>query len=149
MPNEVFSFKKQLDVGNIGETLFLKYYKGSAKSDGRKYDITFKGKKVELKTDTYPMSKTANYFMERYGSVEDKKVGGPWRAKEDGVDYFVYLFIADKTFFWFDTVSLVKFLDEHTKKMRGKTVANKTYSSLGFCVPRDDLTHLLIRTDKV
>lgn len=149
MPREIFTFNKQLDVGNKGETLFLKHYKGSAKSPERKYDLTYNGKKVELKTDTYPMQKTENYFMERYGSVEDKKVGGPWRAKEDGIDYFVYLFLANRVFFWFDTDTLVKFLDEHTKNMRGKTVANKSYTTLGFCIARDDLKHLTIKEDKV
>lgn len=149
MPREIFGFKKQLDVGNVGESLFLKHYKGSAKSPERKFDITYEGKRVELKTDTYPMQETPNYFMERYGSVEDKKVGGPWRAKEDSIDYFVYLFLANKTFFWFETTKLVDFLDKYTKTMRGKTVANRTYSSLGFCVPRDAVEHLLIKTDKV
>ncbi len=148
MPSEVFGFKKQLDVGTIGENLFIKHYIGSTKSDGRKFDISFEGKKVELKTDTYPMQKTDNYFMERYGSIEDKKIGGPWRAKEDGVDYFVYLYLANKIFFWFDSAQLVTFLDEYTKTMRGKTIANRTYSTLGFCVPRDALQHLVVRTDK-
>lgn len=150
MPREIFTFKKQLDVGTTGENLFLKHYGSKAtKSDGRKYDITFDGKKVELKTDTYPMQKTENFFMERYGSVEDKKIGGPWKAAEDNIDFFVYLYLANKVFFWFETKPLVKFLEEHTKTMRGKTVANRTYSSLGFCVPREDLRHLMIREDKI
>ncbi len=149
MPREIFGFKKQLEVGNVGEALFLKHYKDSAKSDGRKYDITHNGKKVELKTDTYPMQETPNYFMERYGSIEDKKSGGPWRAHEDGIDYFVYLYLANRTFFWFESKTLVDFLNEYTKTMRGKTIANRSYSTLGFCVPRDAVEHLLIKSDKL
>jgi hypothetical protein len=148
MPDEIFTFNKQLKVGNKGEALFLKHYKGSEKSDMRKYDLLFEGKKVELKTDTYPLDKTPNFFMERYGSVEDKKEGGPWRAKNDKIDLFVYLFISDNTFFWFETKPLVKFLNRHIKELRGKTIPNKTYSSLGYCVARDDLEHLIVRKDK-
>ena len=86
--------------------------------------------------------------MERYGSVEDSKVGGPWRAAQDNVDYFVYFFLSNKTFFWFEPKPLVQFLDEYTRNMRGKTVANRGYSSLGYAVPRDACDHLLIRKDK-
>jgi hypothetical protein len=149
MPREIFTFKKQLDVGSKGEALFLKHYgDGASKADGRKFDLSYNGKKVELKTDTYPMQETPNYFMERYGSIEDGKVGGPWRAAQDNVDYFVYFFLSNKTFFWFESKPLVKFLDEYTRNMRGKTVANKGYSSLGYAVPRDACDHLLIRKDK-
>ncbi len=148
MADEIFTFNKQLRIGNTGEALFLKHYKGSSKTDGRKYDLLFEGKKVELKTDTYPLNKTPNYFMERYGNVADKKVGGPWRAADDKVDLFVYFFLSDTTFFWFKTKPLVKFLDKHIVDMKGRTVANKTYSSLGYCVAREDLEHLLVRKDK-
>jgi len=149
MPKEVFGFKKQLTVGNKGEELFLRHYKGSEKSDIRKYDLLYKGEKVELKTDTYPMEKTANFFMERYGSIEDGKIGGPWRAREDGVKHFVYFYLADKTFFWFESKALADYLDTYTKDKRGKTVANRGYSSLGFAVPREDLRHLILKEDKV
>lgn len=149
MPGEIFTFNKQLDIGSRGETLFLKHYADKAsKADGRKYDLFYEGKTVELKTDTYPMQKTENFFMERYGSIEDKKVGGPWRARDDKVDYFVYFFVANKVFFWFETEPLVKYLDIITPTMRGKTVPNRTYSSLGFAVARESLRHLMIREDK-
>lgn len=149
MPKEVFGFTKQLTIGNKGEELFLRHYKDSKKSDERKYDLLYKGEKVELKTDTYPMQQTENFFMERFGSIEDAKIGGPWRAREDGIKYFVYFYIANKTFFWFHSKELADFLDEYTKGKRGKTVANKSYSSLGFAVPREDLRHLIIKEDKV
>lgn len=149
MPREIFTFKKQLGVGSTGENMFLEYYKDDAsKADGRIFDLTYKGKTVELKTDTYSMEKTTNFFMERYGSIEDGKEGGPWRAANDKVDYFVYFFIADKTFFWFESAPLVKFLNEHIKTMRGKTVPNRGYSSLGYAVNREDVKHLLIKQDK-
>lgn len=149
MTSETFDFKKQLTIGSTGENLFLKHYAPDAgKADGRKYDLTYKEKKVELKTDTYPMQKTENFFMERYGSIEDKKEGGPWRANTDGVDYFVYFYLANKVFFWFETAPLVEFLDKHTLTMRGKTVANRGYVTLGFAVNREALRHLIIREDK-
>jgi len=147
MPKEVFGFKKQLSIGSKGEELFLRKYKDSSKSDDRKYDLLYKGQKVELKTDTYPMQKTENFFMERYGSIEDQKIGGPWRAREDKVEHFVYFYLADKTFFWFNSKALADFLDTYIKNKRGKTVANRGYSSLGFAVPREDLRHLIISED--
>ncbi len=142
---EVFTFKKQIGVGNVGESLFLKTYAGSIKSTDLKYDFTYNGKTVELKTDTYPMEKTANYFMEQYGSIEDKKLGGPWRAAQDNVDFFVYLYLADKKFFWFETKALKEFLDKQILSMRGKSVWNKGYTTFGFAVPRDILEHLVIK----
>jgi len=145
---EVFTFKKQIGVGNVGENLFLKTYAGSTKSTDLKYDFTYKGKKVELKTDTYPMEKTSNFFMEQYGSIEDKKLGGPWRASQDEVDYFVYLYLADKKFFWFETKSLVKFLDECVKDLRGKSVWNRGYTTFGFAVPRALVDDLIIKRDQ-
>ncbi len=149
MPSEIFGFKKQLSVGSTGENLFLKYYKdGASKADGRIFDLLYKGKTVELKTDTYPMQKTENYFMERYGSIEDKKEGGPWRAANDKVDYFVYFYLANKTFFWFESEPLVKFLNVHTPTLKCKTVANRGYTTMGFPVKRVSLDHLVIRTDE-
>ncbi len=148
MPDEIFSFNKQLRVGNLGEALFLKHYKGSKKSDGRKYDLLYRKKKVELKTDTYPLKKTPNFFMERYGDVDKRKPGGPWRANDDEIHYFVYLYIADNTFFWFKTEPLVEFLNGYVKGMKGKRINNKTYASLGYCIDRGDLHHLIIRKDE-
>lgn len=146
---KTFTFKSQLGVGNAGENLFLKKYKGAVKSTtDLKYDFLLDCKTVELKTDTYPMEKTPNYFMEQYGSIEDRKLGGPWRAARDKVDFFVYLYLADKKFFWFNTADLVKHLEKVTKDMRGKTVLNRGYTSLGFAISRESVEHLLIKTEK-
>lgn len=148
MSREVFTFKKQLDIGAKGEEFFLECYKDKAsKSDGRKFDLFYDGKSVELKTDTYPLEKTPNFFMEQFGSINDNKLGGPWRAAKDGVEFFVYLYANDRTFYWFETKELVKFLDEYIKGKRGRTVANKGYITLGFLVPRLDCKHLAIRKD--
>ena len=148
MSREIFTFKKQLDVGAKGEDFFLDCYGNKAsKSDGRKFDLFFDGKSVELKTDTYPIEKTPNFFMEKLGNVESNKIGGPWRAADDGVDYFVYLFASNKTFYWFETKKLVKFLDEYTKGKRGRTVANRGYVTLGFLVPRLECKAVTLRRD--
>jgi len=130
----VFDFKQQHAVGASGEKLFLLNYQGSTQGDGRKVDLVFEGETVELKTDSYSMDDTANFFMERYSDVDTLKEGGPWRAVD--CDWFVYLFINQKTFFWFRPKELCAFLDEYTKDKKPKMIPNKGWTTVGFTVPR-------------
>ena len=145
--DKVFTFQKQLGIGSAGENLFLQRYKGSTKTDGRKSDLTFQEKLVELKTDTYSMERTSNFFMEHYGSIEGQKIGGPWRAAQDDVHYFVYLYIEQQAFYWFESKPLVKFLDTYIKQLKPKTVRNKGYTTLGYAVPRAGVDHLVVKRD--
>src|ERR1700761_3813752 len=95
--NQVFNFKTQLSVGNTGEKEFLIRYPSFKQADGIKYDfITPEEQTIELKTDTYSMEKTENFFMEFHSNVNSQTLGGPWRAARDKVDFFVYYFIRDK-----------------------------------------------------
>jgi hypothetical protein len=136
----VFQFKKQLNIGDDGEKLFLKTYQSrqSKKADGIKFDFFIDdGKTVELKTDTYSMSRTPNFFMEYFGNKDSGAIGGPWRALRDKVDYFVYLFLYDRTFFWFDPKTLCPFLDGEINNLRPKEIPNRTWTTVGFAVPRE------------
>lgn len=137
--NKTFSFNKQLKLGNKGEVFFKKCYKSRIciKSDlDLRYDILIdKSKTVELKTDYWPLSKTSNFFMEYYGNEEKKKLGGPWRSLQDNIDFFVYCFVNDKTFYWFETKKLCKILDKHLDKFAARKIHNKTWNSLGYLVP--------------
>ena len=102
---KVFNFKDQMRIGDIGEAEFIKIYeklepKKSIKN--RKIDFTLNnGKTIELKTDSYSMEKTPNFFMEKETILPDERVilGGPWRSKDHKVDYFVYYYMNDKVFF--------------------------------------------------
>ena len=142
--HKTFNFQSQHAIGNIGERLFLEYYKQASKTDGRKFDFLIGEKSVELKTDTYPMEKTPNFFFEKYGNIATQALGGPWRAKDDNVDYFVYLFIADKKFFWFEPAPLCAFLDNYIVDLKPKIIDNRKWSTLGYAVPREVCEPFLI-----
>jgi hypothetical protein len=150
---EPFDFRQQLRVGDNGEADFVKYYKNLApkKSTNRKIDFYLgDGTTVELKTDSYDMNKTANFFMELYSDMETGAIGGPWRALRDELDFFVYYFPRNQTFFWFTTGLLVARIDllisQHKYTLR--TIRNKDWSGQGYTIPRELLEEVLFRVDK-
>ena len=101
------------------------------------------GLKVELKSDTYPMEKTANFFMERWSVIEQDKPGGPWQSLEKGADTFIYLFANSNTYFQFlDLPALVDRLDVLTKDSDLVRIKNVRWTTGGFKVRRDDLKDL-------
>lgn len=155
--SKTFDFKEQLKVGAKGEDLFLALYPKAEKTDGIKHDFILNGKTIELKTDSYDMETTKNFFMEhisdikglkdsdgKLGRENGVKMGGPWRALEDGVDYFVYLFQKQKKCFWFKPKPLVEFLNEHIKTLGYKVIRNKGWSSRGYAVEREKVAHLYL-----
>jgi len=139
----MFQFKDQLSIGGSGEELFLSLHPWLNKADGIKFDFERGGKSVELKTDTYSMKSTPNFFMERYSDTERGTFGGPWRAARDDVSYFVYMYLPQQTCFWFDSKELVKFLDEYCKGKRLVEIPNKTWMTTGYLVPRVAVEHLV------
>lgn len=141
----MFKFNTQLDVGAEGEKLFLSLYPWLNKADGIKYDFERDGKTVELKTDTYSMDKTPNFFMEKFSDKNRSTFGGPWRAAKDNVDFFVYMFLQEKKCFWFRSKDLTTFLDPYCANKRTVDVHNKTWVTCGYLVPRKDVEHLVIR----
>lgn len=150
---KVFGFKEQLSQGQKGEELFINsyVYLQPVKGNGSTNDIVLNdGSTIEIKTDFYSMSKTQNMFMERFGNLENKADGGPWKALKDKNDFFVYLFYQDKTFFWFNTKRLVEFLDSEIKKgnLQSKLVRNHNYTTQGFAIEREKLFHLLFKLDR-
>ncbi len=140
---KAFDFKDQLGVGDKGESLFaLKYPRELAKYEGREYDFTVKatGQKLELKTDTYSMEKSNNFFMERFSDVTSQKPGGPWRADQDKIDIFCYLFAMNNTWFEFtDMPGLVKELERIVKPRDFIYIKNKGWTTGGYKVNRKAL----------
>lgn len=146
-----FDFSRQLKVGNEGEKLFIKCYKNrrAVKSGGIAFDLIVDDySSVELKTDSYSMGNTINFFMEKYGNIKAKTLGGPWRAARDGVKFFVYLFLKDKVFFWFDPNKLCNFLDEYVKTCAPKKIENNGWTTVGYLVPRHLCEKLCVRIDR-
>lgn len=137
---KVFDFKEQLEWSHGKESEFIDLYLGPklVKSTNRKWDFdTPDGKKIELKTDTYDIAKTPNFFMERYSDITKKSPGGPWRAAEDGVDRWIYWFPSGNVYYEFtDLPELIKVLDEVTEKYFMFSIRNKAWTTGGYKVPR-------------
>ena len=145
----MYNWKEQLDIGDDGERLFLNTYEGAKKSEDRKYDFSIGDTTIELKTDNWWMKDTPNFFMEEFGNEEKQALGGPWRAVRDGIDFFVYLFIKDGVFFWFDPKRLKRLLEMRKKDMKVKRIWNHGYNATGYLVDRNSIKHLVIQEDKI
>lgn len=141
--NKTWDFQKQLEIGNRAEELFMERYPRKLEIfPGREYDFTVKSsrEKVELKTDTYNMNKSPNFFFERFSDVHRQTPGGPWRAYEDGIDIFCYYFARHNLWYEFRNLpELIKKLNKLTKKQGLIYVKNKRWITGGYKVSRDML----------
>ena len=140
----MFDFGEQLGVGQDGEDIISKVYpRKLTVYTGREYDFTVEdtGAKVEVKADTYDMTKTPNFFMERYSDNSRRTPGGVWRAAEDSVDIFIYVFPKNSTYFEFtDVPALLEILNELTQDSRLVYIKNRSWWTAGYKVPRDSLS---------
>src|SRR5579864_9364737 len=146
-----FNFDEQRQIGDAGESDFIRIYEGlNPVKPERDFRIDFhlnNGKTVELKTDSYDMERTPNFFMEQFTVSGNKtSLGGPWRTKEHAVDFFVYYFVKNKVFYWFCPISLSEFLDKYVKDNNLKMISipNKDnrggyYEAQGYKIPREVL----------
>lgn len=150
---KTFNFQKQLNLGKNGENLFIQKYNfwySPKKGDGNNIDLILNnGKTVELKTDYYKIDATQNFFMERYGNLEKKTDGGPWKAQKAKIDYFVYLYLLDKTFYWFTTDRLVEKLNILIKKnkLKMKFIDNEAWTTAGYLIDRLDILEAAHKID--
>ena len=121
-----FTFTQQLKTGNKGEKLLKDAFPFHLeKSKDLKYDFYCPdtNQTIELKTDTYRLAKTENFFMERLSDIDSRKPGGPWRALQDNVDVFIYMFINDNTYYQFNDIpALVERLNLITRTMRANFI---------------------------
>lgn len=149
------SFKKSLDKGLQGELALLKYIPCLLKLNGRRSDfivkelsrigprLVEKGETLELKTDFYRMAKTENFFIEVWSDVDKGKPGGPMQAQLHGSTYWLYMYFHDKTAFLFKTEELCEYLEKQDKnRWPASLIPNKTWTTMGMRVPREDLKHL-------
>ncbi len=150
MNKKVFGFKEQMKVGDKGEKFFIKCYHklNPRKSTTREVDIVINdNEKVEIKCDSYKMDKTPNMFLEKEGSNITGKLGGAHRAVQDNLDWFVYLYISDRTFYWFRPNDLKKFIDKN-KDLPERKVFNRGYHSTGVLIDRKLVKDIAVRIDK-
>lgn len=98
---------------------------------------------IELKTDSYLMADTSNFFIERWSSQEAQTPGSVWQAIGKGCTTFVYLFIKDQVYFRFDDLpALARELDSLILGLKPFPVRNRGWTTVGFRVARTDLKHL-------
>lgn len=143
---KTWDFKLQLQTGDRGEQLFLERYPTKIEIyPGREYDFTCleTKAKIELKTDTYNIEKTSNFFMERFSDVHRETIGGPWRAARDNVDIFCYYFVRHNIWFQFNDVpALVERLDRLTENKGLVYIKNKGWITAGYKINRDTISDL-------
>lgn len=132
-------FKKSLGVGALGELLFEQSMKHLERLDGYHGDFVDKktGEKTELKTDTYAMAATPNFFMEIYSDKYKQSPGGPFQAKTHGCTNYVYFYIQDLTLFSFKVDPLISKLEELKATVKKMDVPNKAWITQGLLVPRE------------
>jgi hypothetical protein len=111
------------------------------KSEDRKYDFicVHTGHKIELKTDTYDMSRTPFFFFERFSNSEKQSPGGPWRALKDRVPLFVYMFVKNNRYFVFkDLKKMLKKVEKAADKglIKPVLILNKGWTTTGYKVDR-------------
>lgn len=149
MTLKTHKFHDSLQVGDAGEALFSDANPSFQKQDKKSHTdfiCSDSGDSLELKTDTYPMDKTENFFIERYSSDKTMLPGGPYRNLK--TTHWVYYFISDDVAFWFNPQELVTLihklgLDNEKKLTR---VYNRSYATLGWKIPRRDVEHIARQT---
>lgn len=155
-----FDFDTQLRAGQWGEEFLLRAHDWLKPSSDRRWDLVDTRppfKRVEVKTDGYPMLDTPNFFMEKSTVVHGagKAVGkvlrgGPWRAAHDQVDTFVMLFRNGGTkdnpsppvaYWWEDVPALVAKLEElvatRPRVVFPRRIRNLRVSAQGYLVERE------------
>ena len=140
------SFSKSLEVGKAGELAFMELWPGLERLDGRTHDFfsPSSGKTIELKTDSYDMNKTANFFIELWSDLEQEKVGGPWQARKNATDLWIYYFRQNQTAFEFNVAELAEWTDKNHAAYKPVHIFNPSWVTAGIKVPREALAFLYI-----
>lgn len=147
----MFNFEKQKEQGQAGERIFGEYSNNRwRRLDGYTADFeeVSTQNRMELKTDLYDMSKTPNFFMERWSNTAKQTDGGPWQALKNKCRYYTYFFVKNKTYFMFETKQLVAMLDSIVSSLKLIPVMNSTYITTGYKVNRTLLCSIMVESGK-
>lgn len=141
-------FGSSLKVGKAGEAKFqlLAAKNGIVleQTDGRAGDfIDEHGQLWEVKSDSYDMNKTSNFFIERYSNIDKGTNGGVWQAAEHHCEFFAYFFPQNGTAFVFKTKDLLKQL-ESSALGSPIEIRNVRHTTVGFKVNRNSLTPVMV-----
>lgn len=145
----MYQWESQLAIGHKGEQLIKETYPNHfdwfVKSNASDFIYKKNGTPTEVKTDTYSINKTPNFFIERYSKQHRHSPGGPWQAWEKGSRIFIYFFINDGKLFVFKNLQALIVLVEDYVTERSIPlieVPNKGYITLGYKIPRKILSNL-------
>lgn len=156
MSGKVFSFRNQNQIGKLGEQFFAECYKplNPKYFSGRKFDFLIDKWKIELKTDFYDHDKTSNFFFEKVKNSTKNTLGGPYKSLSHNVDYYVYLFIKNRIFYWIDVKKLCARLDSLIENRlidvdkQLKTISNVNYESTGLVIDRNLVSRCVSKVEK-
>ncbi len=143
--SKVHNFAASLLEGQKGEEMFAAAFTNLERTDGRKHDFICRltNQSYELKTDSYSMEGTGNFFIELYSIFGTQmKSGGPTQAFENNTDYWCYFYVKNHTAFIFNTWALNAWLGKNAANYTEIKVKNDTWTTYGILVWRDDLAHL-------
>lgn len=144
------NFRKSLAVGKVGEELFAKLHPELEALNGKGADFRHKetGELWEIKSDSYDMKDTANFFIELMRNDKTQAPGGPAQALEHGSKYWVCFFPKNMVTFTFETARLVEWLKgPEVLRLPLKFIPNRGYNTVGVAVPREWLKDLYTRRD--
>jgi hypothetical protein len=133
------NFQTDLKRGQAGEHILhtlLPHLEKMGRTADFRCNVT--GCTFEVKAD---YTATDNFFMERWSDVEKKKPGGPWRSKEENVQFYVYLFPKEGIGYTFSTKKLVSVL-EKMQGLRMVSIANRAWITKGLLVPKEKVINL-------
>jgi len=135
--------------------------------DGKKGDLLTKEHpllpnpiKIELKTDNHDKAlaaftekRTPNEFHERYSNIDKLSNGGPWQATENNCPIFIYFYTCGdiRLMSMYRTDKLLARLEEilAANKYKSHRVFNKGYTTLGYAIPRSELSDLHVTLDLI
>ena len=60
----------------------------------------------------------ANFFIELIGNTNTGKLGGAHLCLKNDIDFFVYHYISNGSFYWFRPKDLVEFIEKHKKEFK-------------------------------
>jgi len=145
---KMFGFHQQNAIGKRGEDLFLKKFpQWSANNLAEQCkEPDFKdahGRKLELKFDVSERARKdkngnqLNFFMETVSNDRKNTPGGVFRAKKEGVEFFVYMFENPLRIFVLDVQKTEKRIREliATNWYRKKRIKNRYYYTEGYALP--------------
>lgn len=144
----IHDFKKSLSKGQKSEAEFLELFKDKiTRSSGyiEDFKIIRTGKTLELKTDSYYNS--GNFFIERYSY--NKVDGGPYQSLQKNIDYYLIWFPDIMQTHVFKTATLVAYLELNYENPYMINVRNKSHTTQGFLVKREDLKHLEVKLEDI